>query len=992
MKAASGAVAGRRPRRCRYHLFLLFMATLLASCQSGGGSEDLPPATYTLRPEATWTTGPLRWDALGCPMEWMLPSGQRITPYAAPGSRLFLIDLAMPLGLAVHPAGKHLFVSTSGGGDKALVVVDIASGQVIHRIVERGYFLGLAFRPPGWEEVYVSMPGRDVIETYDFDHETGDLTHLPDRSMALSGFAGDLCVTPDGRFLLALSQFSGWLTIFDLDGARPQPVGEIWVGSRPYALALHPSDCVAYVSCEAANEVAAFDISEPTRIRRMGTVKVQKNPEALLVGEEGARLYVTNSDDDSLSILDIGSRVPSLLRTVDLRGTPEYGSGPNALAFSQARSRLYVAHARLNKLTVLNPETGAHLGEIPTAYYPTAVALHSDPARGGDAAETLVVLNGKGIGTPWEGEMRNVPGAISVIPVPADEDLAGLTDTVAENNAFPGRLFDLGEGALDNPVPRSRGGPTPIEHVFIVVRENKTYDYLLGPYRPGEGEARGDADLVMDDYEQLLPNLYGLAERFSICDNYYCNAEASSQGHEMLTSTTANTYVEKLVRARNRPIEFEIEMVVHPVAWPKKDFIFQHAMRHGVSFRNYGEAVGAGRDFLMFNEDYVHQGPIDPPWYNMFSKDMEKMDVRIAEWESERFSGENFPSLIFMLLPNDHTFGGDPFLPTYESMVSDNDEATGYFVEWLSKSPYWMSSVAFITEDDPQQGYDHIDPHRTLMMVVSPWVRRGYVSPVRYNEAHLYATVEYLLGLPPMTIFDEAAQPMYDLFTFSADDEPYTHMERMWPEEFNPVGTSGARRCADMYFAEPDQTEGLLDAHLEMVAERKEARQITRRIKERAARLWGEVRSVRISDQRSADEGDALSPARVLDALVDLAEAGERRAFQGLLDEEHGALCAEYLRRRDFIHATSVAQDPIEETMRQFRDLRPRAVSESLDGDRALVEAVYKDGLSAELHFRREPDGWKFDLSHHIGPAVRILGDTFRVKQEHLNMRSESAH
>jgi len=922
-------------------------------------------------------------------MEWMLPSGQRITPFAVPESRLFLIDLAMPLGLAVHPAGRHLFVSTSGGGDRALLVVDLSSGQVIHRVDGRGYFLGLAFRPPGWDEVYASASGRDVIETYAFDHETGELTPRPDRSMALSGFAGDLCVTPDGRFLLALSQFSGWLTIFDLDSV--QPVGEIWVGSRPYAVTLHPSDCVAYVSCEAANEVAAFDISEPTRIRRMGTVKVQKNPEDLLVGEDGTRLYVTNSDDDSLSILNIGSGAPSPLRTVDLRGTPEYGAGPNALAFSPARGRLYVAQARLNNLTVLDPETGAHLGEIPTAYYPTAVALHTGPARGGDDAESLVVLNGKGIGTPWQGGMGDVPGAISVIPVPADEDLAGLTDTVAENNAFPGRLFDLGqdlgEGALDNPVPRQRGGPTPIEHVFIVVRENKTYDYLLGPYRPREGEARGDADLVMENHERLLPNLYGLAERFSICDNYYCNAEASSQGHEMLTSTTANTYVEKLVRAKNRPLEFEIEMVLHPVAWPKKDFIFQHAMRHGVSFRNYGEAVGAGRDFLMFNEDYVHQGPIDPPWYNMFSRDMEKMEVRIAEWESDRFSGENFPSLIFMLLPNDHTFGGDPLMPTYESMVSDNDEATGYFVEWLSKSPYWTSSVAFITEDDPQQGYDHIDPHRTLMMVVSPWVRSGYVSPVRYNEAHLYATVEYLLGLPPMTIFDEAAQPMYDLFTFSADDEAYTHIPRMWPEEFNPVGTSGARRCADMYFAEPDQTEGLLDAHMEMVAERKEAQRIAPRIREKAARLWREVRGGRLSDRGTAQRDEVLSPARILDLLVELAGDGERPAFRGLLDREHGALCEEYIRRRDFIHATSVAQDPVEEVMRQFRELKPRPVSESLDEERALVEVVYEDGLSAELHFRREPDGWKFDLSHHLRPAVRILGDTFRVKQDHLSIR-----
>jgi len=195
-----------------------------------------------------------------------------------------------------------------------------------------------------------------------------------------------------------------------------------------------------------------------------------------------------------------------------------------------------------------------------------------------------------------------------------------------------------------------------------------------------------------------------------------------------------------------------------------------------------------------------------------------------------------------------------------------------------------------------------------------------------------------------------------------------------------------------MYFAEPDQTEGLLDAHLEMAAERKEAQRITRRAREKAARLWRDVRKEWSSGSAPSETGESLGPARVLDALVDLAAAGQRQAFRSFLDEGHWALCEEYLRRRDFLCATSVAQDPIEEVMKQLRDLRPRPLSERIDADQSLVEVVYEDGLSAELHFCREPGGWKFDLSHHLGPAVRILGDTSRIKQEHLNMRKGGMH
>ena len=964
-------------------LILLLAALALPACE--GGDTTLPPASeggYSINSEAWWKTGVVREDAQGNPLEWMLHSCRRVTPLAVPGARLLEIaDHAMPLGLAVHPMGRHLFLTTAGRGDKALLVIDVHTGDILHRVSTSGYFLGLAFRPPEGHEVYVSGGGRDVIETYGFDHETGALTRREERDMDLPGFVSGLAVTPDGNMLLAVSQLTGFLTAFDLETA--EKLGDSETGRNPYTVAVHPAGGEAYVSCEADNTVNVIDISDPRRMRRTSVLETQKNPEDLLVNRAGDRLYVTNADEDSLTVFQVGSGEPRYLQQVDLRRTPglEYGSSPNAVAFSASSQRLYLAQARLHKLAVIDAVTGEHLGDIPTGAYPTAVALHETDTGDGAIRETLLVANGKGIGTPGPGGERKVPGRVSILPVPADEELEELTSLVEENNAFPARLFEIQPGLWKYPVPRERGGPTPIKHVFLVIKENKTYDYTLGAYQPREGYAEGDPDRVMPNHEKLLPNLYKLAGRFAVCDNYYSNAEASNQGHELLTSTTVNTYVEKLVFAGSRLVPIQLEMVLNPAAWPKKDFIFQHAIRHGIRFRDYGEAVGAGRDLLLLNEEYVHFSPVDPPWYNMFSKDEDKILGRIQEWESDRFSGPRFPQLIVMLLPNDHTFGGDAGMPTRESMIADNDLATGLFVEWLSNSPYWNNSVAFITEDDPQGGSDHIDSLRTFMLVASPWVKRGHVSHVRYNEAHLYATMEYILGLPPLTIFDEVAQPMYDLFDFETDPKPFVHEPKQWPWEFNPPGTVAASKSADMYFAEPDEAEGLQELMLEMDEERREAGTFTRRTREKLVRLWCDFQREHLpGPDLSGTGGPDATPIQVLDILVEHARGEDGDGFRALLDSGLPEVLNLYRERRESLHATGMAEDPVGMVLEQFAEMEPRPVAQRVEGDEARVDVIYKDGIPAELWFCREPDGWRFHLSRHMASSVRHLGDTCLIR------------
>jgi len=991
----SGAAVSRpfsgRPSFSTATVLLLLGLLLLPSC---GGEETPPvpaPGGYSILPEATWRTGVLRRDAQDNPLEWMLPSSQRITPLAVAGSRLLEIEnLSLPLGIAVHPRGEHLFLTTSGRGTQALLVIDTHGEEVLQRI-DGDYFLGLAFRAPLGDEIYVSTGGRNRIDTYAFNHETGTLTPRPDRSMPVPGFAGGLCLSPDGNVLLAVAQTGNTLSAFD--PATAALLGRTETGPNPYTVAFHPDGRRAYVSCERSGEVQVFDVSDPSSLRLTTTLPTQKNPEALLVNRDGSRLFVTNADSDSVSVFRLDAGTPTLLETIDLRnaGIEEFGSSPNALAFSPDRSRLFIAQAGLNKVAVLDLANGGRrLGEIPTAWFPVGLALHN-PAPGTEAGETLFVANGKGVGAPWEGNMRHVPGRISILPVPPDGDLAGLQRLVQENNSFPSRLFSVKpDGPWTHPIPLERGGPTPIKYVFIGIRENKTYDYLLGPYQPARGQAEGDPAFVMEDYEILLPNLYKLVERFAMCDNYYSNAQASNQGHELLTASTVNTYVEKLVFADGRSLPFELEMILNPATWPKKDYIFQNALNHGVSFRVYGEAVGLGKDLMLLDEEYVHISLVDPPWFWMFTKDEDKVLERIEEWESERFAGPNFPRLIFMLLPNDHTWGDRALFPSYKSMVADNDLATGLFVEWLSRSPYWMESVAFITEDDPQQGEDHIDPHRTMMLVISPWVRRGHVSHVRYNEANLFATVESLLGLPPMTIFDGAAQPMLDLFDFTADAEAFQHEAKQYPWESNPLGTFGSRATAQMNFAEPDEAEGLTEAVLAMEAERREAKKPVNRIREKTVRAWDRIRNTVLPAERT--QGDArdgpMDPAGVFATLKERAQNDDRPAFQRLLDADAQIWVERYARRRTSLDTSVVPADPVGELMRQFRELAPRPVSQTLEGDQARVDVIYTTGISAQLRFRREGAGWVFDFSHHVSPTVRIMGDAGLIQETYGTARA----
>jgi len=344
------------------------------------------------------------------------------------------------------------------------------------------------------------------------------------------------------------------------------------------------------------------------------------------------------------------------------------------------------------------------------------------------------------------------------------------------------------------PLPPTRGAPTPIEHVFFIVRENKTYDAVLGDL----AGANGDPKLVLFG-EQVTPNLHALAQKFANLDNFYSNAEQSLQGHEWTTAGVANDYVEKAWGTTwgrgYRPLAAFATGPFEKLARPGSDTLWAHFDRGGLRYHNYGEITNATSGKI----------PYDVNFPGVFTN-MERLDVDKVKYVIENAFADDFAlePFSYILLPNDHTVGTTPGRPTPQSMVADNDEATGRFVDALSHSKYWGRSLVVIIEDDPQQGADHVEAHRSPCIIVSPWVRRGYTSSVNHDVPSVMKLVMRLLHQPPLNIYDANAAAMYDIFTGKPDLTPYTFVPRKIPMATNSADAPMAAESAAIDFRQID--------------------------------------------------------------------------------------------------------------------------------------------------------------------------------------------
>ncbi|MDD5223967.1 MAG: bifunctional YncE family protein/alkaline phosphatase family protein [bacterium] len=793
----------------------LAILSVLSACGGGGGKLISPGG------EASRAVGRLPDGSV------LIPGGWRVSP---PGIQVLLGSF--PMNMVLSPDGKNIVVTNNGYGlmeyaerpeepatledykeyeiafafrpkDQSLSVVDLASGRVVQNIWAHAYpgsatseafFLGLAWDAAG-NKLYASGGQSQKILVYDWRNGGLDLN----RVIPVPGFPGGLTVSHHGDTLFVAENMGNRVAVVDL--RNDSILSEIAVGPYPYWLTLTPDGRKLYVSNWGPAELwqkSRVSVIDTAALKVIGDIEVGKNPEGMAITSDGSRLYVANSDTDDISVIDPG--LDQVIETISLRDSPDLPMGiyPTHLSLSPGEDRLYVSCSGENAVRVIALPGHGLAGIIPAGWYPTATAVSPD-------RRNLYIANAKGEGAgpnpnfEYVGGM--IRGALSIMPVPDEAELGVYTETALANNRRPAGFFSAGEVAAGrSPIPSAAGEPSPIKHVFFIMRENKTYDQVLGDL---EG-ADGDPGLCIFG-EEYTPNFHKLAREFTNLDNFYSNAEVSVQGHIWNTAFTINDFSEKTwmanyrdsAEARPPPTSLE------PASYPWAGFIFHQLLNSGVGFRDYGQIVGIIGEGALFSRYW------DGKFWEMATRDVDKIKPII-----EDINNGKVEPFTYILLPNDHTYGITPGKPAPESMVADNDEATGRLVEAISRSPYWKESAIFITEDDPQSGADHVDAHRTLGLVISPYSRRGFVSHTQYSFSSIHKTIELILGLNPISRSDAGAPPMYDCFSSQPDPKPFLAVPRRIPEvmtqsleQMDPEFKAMARECQKMNWNIPDQVE-----------------------------------------------------------------------------------------------------------------------------------------------------------------------------------------
>jgi YVTN family beta-propeller protein len=745
-----------------------------------------------------------------------------------------------PVDLRLLPDGKTLVVKNRNN----LLVIDVESGGIRQTLPMPG-----APGAPVGNSVVGLAVSNDGQRIYASDVRSG--VHLARRgpdgrfdwvgaiSLAAPDVGGaaapaGIALAEHGKLLYVTSTRGNNVQRFELaadpttgsvtTGRARDPIA---VGVAPYTIVL-ASDTKAYVSNWGGDRPAAGQPSAPssktaTRIDpatgvanhgsvsvidlaagcQTRTIEVGLHPCGMVLSPDHRFLFVANANSDTVSVIDTaGDRV---VETIDTRPNARlpFGSGSNALAINRSGDTLYVANGTNNCIAVVQlgassssrPAAGDRsrvAGLIPTGWYPGALCLDESD----DRIARLYVANVKGHGSlspPANRAGHNSHdhlGSVSLIDLPAADRLELFTAEVGRNNRLALSMNGLApprQGVPAAVVPERHGEPSLVEHVVYIIKENRTYDQVLGDLPRGNGEPK----LVLFGQE-VTPNHHALASEFVLLDNFYCSGVLSADGHAWSTEAYVTDYLEKAFGGFVRSYPFDGD---DPLAYAASGFLWDNALRHERTIRVYGEFVKtqltpAGAKFTDLLADYrngtnrvqvrvvpgVHTlKPYVCPTFAGFGGTVPDV-YRAREFlrELKEFESQGkLPNLIVMTLPNDHTVGTRPGLPTPRACVADNDRALGEVVEALSRSRFWPRMAIFVVEDDPQNGFDHVDGHRTVAFVISPYTRRRVVDSTNYNQTGMVKTMELMLGIPPMNQMDLSATAMRGCFQATADLTPY---------------------------------------------------------------------------------------------------------------------------------------------------------------------------------------------------------------------------
>ena len=703
----------------------------------------------------------------------LLPNGWSLTPA---GHSLPLGDL--PLNMTVSTSGKWLAVTNNGQSTQSLQLVDAAHEKILDSVDIPRSWLGLRFSADE-KYLYASGGNDNMIRRYSI---VGKKLRLSDS--LLLGKKWPEKISPAG---LDIDDAKGLLyvvtkednSLYILSLKTKQVLLKYPLGGEGYTCLLSANKKELYITCWGCDRLLIFNT---TTQKIDAQIPVGNHPNDECVTRNGRYLFVANANDNSVSVIDLNDR--KLVQTLDAAlypGAPS-GSTTNALALSTDEKTLYIANADNNCLAVFDVSTAAACrsrGFIPVGWYPTAVKT---------IGKKVFVANGKGftsMANPYgpnparrrekvnyqsgdAAKPREVQyiaglfrGTLSIFPEPDDKLLAKYAAMVYKNTPYKksGELETSGEAG--NPIPMKVGDPSPIKYVFYFIKENRTYDQVLGDVKEGNG----DSSLVLFG-EQVTPNLHAVAREFVLLDNFYCDAEVSMDGHSWSMGAYATDYIEKTWPTSYGGRGGEYDGEGHrPIGNNKNGYIWDQCKRAGVSYRSYGEFVDDNMANIPILESHYCTG--------FTGWDLGVMDtVRFWQWKKDfdsLLAAGALPRLSTIRCGNDHTEGLSKGRPTPFAHVADNDLAVGKYIEYLSRSPIWKESVVFIVEDDAQNGPDHVDAHRTTAYVAGGYVKRHYVDHSMYSTSSMVRTMELILGLPPMTQYDAAATPMWKCFSATPD-------------------------------------------------------------------------------------------------------------------------------------------------------------------------------------------------------------------------------
>ena len=801
------------------------------------------------------------------------PSGWKIT---LAGHSISVDDgpgLAGPWGVALAPDGIHALVTSSGQAAQieSTEVFDI--GRLARTDIEAydgaagaSVFYGVAYSPDG-KRAWASGGGQQVVHAYDVAVDgsltaTGDVpaghfpsgiaygrTPLGDRLYVADNLGGAPFTTgsyedPPGHEVNVIDPATGAkTTTIDL-GTALQPLGVTFerTGRKAY-VTNWAGRSVSVIDTASEHKTGDILLSPPQRVLEAD------HPSGIAANPVRDEVYTANANSDTVSIIDTRTdRVAENLDVALVPGSPK-GSLPEGLAVSADGATLYVAEAGENAIAVVDLRRREVQGFIPTAWYPSSVAVTADGRR-------LVIGNTNGLGA---GPNRCGPNS----PLPADEcadagdqysgsmikGTVQVVDLPRPGRDLDHQLRDWTWRVLDNnhALERKRRKPralSAIKHVIYVIKENRTYDQVFGSLREGNGDP---ALTIFGD--RSAPNHRELARRFTLLDNFYVDAEVSADGHPWSTQATATDYVDKtwpfdyaaaFYRSYNQEfVPFDQQFPSEPLAADPSvrrsaaaasvGYIWDNAYDHGVSFRDYGEGTpwddpsncASGTVFSDLTRLHSRFGQHVDPKFPGWNMDCSDHAVREAEWEREfdqYVRNGNLPGLSIVYFPNDHTKGTAAGQATPEAYMADNDLAVGRMVEAVSHSRYWRSTAIVTVEDDAQDGPDHVDAHRSPALVISPYTQSGTVDSTHYDTAAAIATIEDLLGMEPMSVFDQRATRMWASFRQHPNLRPY---QAITPDvtpygapgyPTNPANAPLARESAAQDLSVPDRVnEGIFN-------------------------------------------------------------------------------------------------------------------------------------------------------------------------------------